>query len=99
MSLHLIIKVVPGAGRRAFARDESGTLKCFLTSQPERGRANRELIEVLADALNIRRSAIRIVSGFTTRTKKICIDASVTLERVLENLGVSEQSTPKADRS
>jgi uncharacterized protein YggU (UPF0235/DUF167 family) len=35
------------------------------------GRANRALIEALADALGVKRSAVRIVAGASARTKVV----------------------------
>jgi uncharacterized protein YggU (UPF0235/DUF167 family) len=35
------------------------------------GRANRALVEALADSLGVRRSAVRIVAGASARTKVV----------------------------
>ncbi len=42
-----------------------------LTSRPERGRANRELIRKLAKHFNLPQSHVRIVSGVKSRKKVV----------------------------
>ncbi len=42
-----------------------------LTSRPERGRANRELIRKLAKHFNLPQSHVRIVSGVRSRKKVV----------------------------
>lgn len=51
-----------------------GTIKIALTKAPEKGRANKELIEYLAGELDIKKDAIRITSGLTSRIKLVHIE-------------------------
>lgn len=51
-----------------------GTIKIALTKPPERGKANKELVEYFAEELNIQKGAIRITSGLTNRIKLVHID-------------------------
>lgn len=48
-------------------------LKINIVSIPEKGKANRELIDWLAKTLRIPKSAIQIISGGLDRYKKILI--------------------------
>lgn len=41
---------------------------------PERGRANREVVALLAGHLGLDRSELRVVAGHTTRDKVIELD-------------------------
>lgn len=93
MPLQIIIKVVPSSGRSEWAVDKSGTLKCYLKSAPEKGLANRELIKNLAHALKIPQEQILIVGGTTSRTKRVMIQASLTLPEIMDHLGVKYQQT------
>ena len=43
--------------------------KIRVAAAPERGRANEEVIAVVADALDISRAAIRLVAGASSRDK------------------------------
>lgn len=42
-----------------------------LTSKPERGKANRELIKKLAKHFKVSQSQVRIVSGLKSRNKTV----------------------------
>lgn len=52
---------------------KDGKVKIRLTSPPERGEANAELVRELARALG---RSVRIVSGHTSRRKRLEVDAS-----------------------
>jgi len=91
MSLILIIKVVPNAGRNDWQLDKSGLLKCYLKSIPEKGKANQELIKLLSKALKLPLNLIEIMAGGTSRHKKIKIETSLSYDQLLNVLGVSEQ--------
>ncbi len=63
----------PRASRRGIVRASSDGLVIALTSAPDKGSANVELIEYLADQLRVPRSAVMIVRGTTSRHKTIRI--------------------------
>jgi uncharacterized protein len=90
MSLIVSIKVVPQSGKQEMAVDKSGTLKCYLKSAPEKGRANKELVRFFADSLKIPQAAIMIIAGDQVRTKKIKIDSALTLEQFLNCFGLQK---------
>lgn len=62
-------------------------LKINVVSVPEKGKANREVIEFLAKKLRIAKSAFEIIFGDTDKYKKILIisDKEETIEK-LSNL-------------
>lgn len=91
MVLVFNVKVVPSAGRVAWVYDKNGMLKCFLSSPPEKGKANKELIKLIAKALNVPQLAVSIVAGDTSRNKRIEVDASITLEQLTTALGLEKQ--------
>ena len=45
-----------------------------IKSKPERGKANRELIQKLADYFEIDKDKIRIISGITSNKKLVEVD-------------------------
>ena len=45
-----------------------------VTAPPANGQANRAVIEVLSRALNVAKSRIAIVSGESSRTKRVRIE-------------------------
>lgn len=63
----------PGASRPGIVRASPDGLVIALHSAPEKGNANVELIEYLADQLRVPRSALMIVRGTTSRRKTIRI--------------------------
>jgi hypothetical protein len=56
-------------------------LKVRLKSPPVEGRANRELVEILSDELNIPKSNVEIISGKTSKNKLVRF-RGVSMERL-----------------
>lgn len=73
-ALLLPVRVAPGAARAAIGQAHDGRLKVAVNAAPERGKANKQLIALLARALGCARSAISIVSGQTHRDKLVAIE-------------------------
>jgi len=91
MSLVVSIKVVPSSGKSSCVLDKNDNLKCYLKSPPEKGKANKELIKLLAGELSIAQQKVSLISGLTSRNKKIKIDLDITFEQLLEKLGIECQ--------
>ena len=89
--MKIIIKAVPSSGRRLVTLDKQGRLKCYLQSPPEGGKANKELVEVVADALSISKRSVIIVQGLASRNKVLEIEGFSSLEQLLLKLGLGEQ--------
>jgi uncharacterized protein (TIGR00251 family) len=67
----LTIRVIPRAGRSAVAGTRDGALLVRLNAAPVEGAANAELVEVIADALQVPKRAVTIVAGERSRTKRV----------------------------
>ncbi len=94
MSVILEIKVTPSSGRQQIVVDPSGIrIKIYLKSPAEDGKANRELIAFLAKSLGCPLAQLDILSGATSRTKRVKIDLPLTREEVLSKLGFALQTT------
>jgi len=93
MPLIFDVKVVPSSGRNQWKLEKSGTLKCFLKSPPERGLANKELIKILSKALSVPQSDVIIISGGTSRNKRIKISVEMTFDELLTLLQVERQQS------
>ncbi|MBI4122200.1 MAG: DUF167 domain-containing protein [Parcubacteria group bacterium] len=52
-----------------------GTIKISLTSAPEKGKANAELLKFIAKELNLAPSLVRLISGQTSPLKVVVIDS------------------------
>ena len=66
------VKAFPSSGRSEVAGKE-GSLKVYLKSPAEGGKANRELVLTLARHFNVHASRIRIKSGLHSRNKTVII--------------------------
>lgn len=53
---------------------QGGAVKVYLTAVPERGRANKAVVEVMARHLRVPKSAVSIVSGERSRKKLLAVD-------------------------
>lgn len=65
------VRVTPRASRDAIEGVYQGALKVRLNAPPVDDRANEALVELLAERLNVPRSAVRIVAGGKSRTKRV----------------------------
>ncbi len=69
----LPVRAQPGARRNEVRGIQDGALKVCVTQAPERGKANKAIVEVLAKWLGVRRSQIELISGETASQKKFLI--------------------------
>jgi uncharacterized protein (TIGR00251 family) len=76
------VRVVPRAKRDAIEGTMDGALKVRLKAPPVEGQANEALRRLLAGCLNIPRAAVTILSGESSRRKRVAV-RGVNLERVL----------------
>jgi uncharacterized protein len=67
------VRVAPRASRDAIEGEYQGALKVRLTAPPLDGRANQALRRLLAESLNVPVSAVRIVAGEKSRTKRVSV--------------------------
>lgn len=67
------VRVQPGGKKDVIVGEWGGRLKVQVKAPPEKGRANEAVIELLAERLGLRRSSIRIISGVSSRDKKVLL--------------------------
>jgi uncharacterized protein (TIGR00251 family) len=65
------VRATPRAKQNKLGGVAGDALKVYVTAPPEDGRANEAVIEVLADALGIKRRQVEIISGPTNRNKVV----------------------------
>jgi uncharacterized protein (TIGR00251 family) len=75
------VRVIPRATRNEFAGERDGILVVRLAASPVDGAANEALVQFLAEALDIPRRNVRIVSGERSRRKRIAI-AGVAIDSI-----------------
>jgi uncharacterized protein (TIGR00251 family) len=69
----ITVKVVPGSSRTELVGMYGTAYKIRIAAPPERGKANKMLIEFLAEHFRIRRNAIQIISGKTSPLKQVLL--------------------------
>ena len=79
--IRLIVRLTPNSGRDGIDGIEKGPdgeewLKSRVTAVPEKGKANKALIELLAKSLRVPKSSISMISGDTSRKKILRIDGN-----------------------
>jgi uncharacterized protein (TIGR00251 family) len=67
------VRVIPRAKKTETVGELDGALKVRISAPPVDGAANDELIRFLSKLLKVPRSAVEIVSGSASRTKRIRI--------------------------
>ena len=72
--MRIKVKVIPKASNKRIKKLGKNSYKIHLTAPPVDGKANKQLIELIADKLNISKSQVKIVRGETSRKKVIEID-------------------------
>ena len=66
------IHVQPKASRNRIVTD--GTIKIYVTAAPEKGRANKAVVEMIARRLGVPKRAVSIVSGERSRAKLLEVE-------------------------
>jgi uncharacterized protein (TIGR00251 family) len=79
------VQVVPRSSRSEVVGEHNSALRVRLAAPPVDGAANDELIHVLAKTFKVSRSAVKILSGHSSRLKQVSIEG--VTESVLELKG------------
>ncbi len=69
----LSVRAAPGARRNGVTGVYHGLLKVSVTQAPEKGKANKAILEVLAQSLGLRKSQLELLSGETSQQKKFLV--------------------------
>ncbi|GAB4489256.1 MAG: DUF167 domain-containing protein [Thermodesulfovibrionales bacterium] len=73
--IRIEVKVEPRSSRKGIAGVmDNGVLKVKLTAPPVEGEANEQLIEVIAAALGVKKSSVRIVRGLSSKRKTLEVE-------------------------
>ncbi|WP_437674927.1 DUF167 domain-containing protein [Sorangium sp. So ce131] len=71
--VRISVQVRPRSSRSAILGVREGALDVALTSPPVDGAANAELVQLLARALDVRRSDVEIALGASGRSKVVAV--------------------------
>jgi uncharacterized protein len=82
--VRVTIRVRPGASRTAVGGEHAGALVVRVTAPAVDGRATEAALTAVAAAFGVRRRAVTLLTGATSRAKVIDIDGGE--QRVLDRL-------------
>lgn len=68
------MRVQPGSKRDEILGLRDGALWVRVSAPPVEGKANRKLIEIIADRLSVPKGKVKLVKGETSRLKEIEIE-------------------------
>ena len=69
----LPVRAQPGARRNELRGEQDGELKVCVTQSPEKGKANKALIDLLVKSLGLKRSQIELLAGETSHHKRFLV--------------------------
>lgn len=85
----LPVRAQADARKNGIGGEFNGMLRVAVTAAPEKGKANKAIIEVLAAALSVSKSSIELVAGETSPQKRFLVVGAkegqlrVVIERLL----------------
>lgn len=68
------IKTTPNASNNCILGMQGDVLRVKVAAQPDKGKANDELIDLLSEEFDVPKSKIKILSGHTSRLKRVEIE-------------------------
>ncbi len=83
--IRVAIKVTPNAGRNEITGYKDEILQVKVAAAPEKGKANKALVDLLAEKLGVRKSSIAIIKGETSR-KKVILFNGISSEELIKKL-------------
>jgi hypothetical protein len=87
--VHLVVQAKPRSKREGVEAGREGGVVVRVRAPPVEGAANERVVEVLAELLGVRKSAVAIVRGDTARHKEIAI-AGVGIDDVVARLAAAD---------
>lgn len=71
--MKISVKVITGANKRRIVQMNVNEIKVYVKAQPVKGKANEEVIDLIAKHFNVRRGDVEIIRGERSRNKVIHI--------------------------
>lgn len=73
LSCEIKVKVVPNASRSEVVGMLGDAVKIKIRAVPEDGKANKALLEFLAEKLSLPKKSVELITGDTSREKRVRI--------------------------
>ena len=84
----LPVRAQPGARRSEIRGIQDGMLKVCVTQSPEKGKANRVIVELLSKSLGLKKSQIELLSGETSHQKRFLV-RGVTIDELVQQAKIA----------
>jgi uncharacterized protein (TIGR00251 family) len=82
-------KILAGSSKTTVCGLLDGMLKIKVSAAPEKGKANKCLLEFLAKQLGVKKNAVSIVSGQTNPVKDVRV-LGISMQTLLRRLNLNE---------
>ncbi len=69
--MRIFVKVKPNAKVEKIEKIDETHFSISVKAPPVKGKANEAVVELIANYFNVRRSRVRIISGFSSKNKVI----------------------------
>ena len=94
--MRLTLKVVPGSSRDEVVGRLGDALKVRVSAPPEKGRANRAVVSLLAAFFDLEPAAVRVVAGGSSARKLVELEGADPAA-VAERLASLSSRTPSTE--
>jgi uncharacterized protein YggU (UPF0235/DUF167 family) len=81
----LPVRAHAGARRNELRLGEDGVVRASVTQAPEKGKANKAIIELLSRELGLKKSQVELIAGDTAQQKRFLL-RDVSAEDVVRRL-------------
>jgi uncharacterized protein (TIGR00251 family) len=81
----LPVRAQPGARRNEVRGVQDGMLKVCVTQSPEKGKANKAIVELLCKSLGLKKSQIELISGETSHQKRFLV-REIAMEELVRRI-------------
>lgn len=94
----LPVRAHAGARHNGIRGQQAGALRVSVTQAPEKGKANKAIVAVLAEELELAKSQIELIAGETAPHKRFLVrgvslgDLAARLERLLAKLEADDSA-------
>ena len=82
----LLIRAQPGARTSEAVGEHGDALRVKVAAPPVDGKANEALLRWLARRLDVTLRDVELVSGATSRTKRVSVSCALTADQLIERL-------------
>ena len=99
--VELPVRAIAGASRNEIGGSREGALLVRVTTAPEKGKANRAIATLLADALGLRKKDLELIRGERHKNKCFLLqgaELSGIEQKLLTWINRDEQKQGKANR-